>query len=104
MSLRLAVDQLRRVSTDVWEAILSPDDLCMLDSPALREGSTSVLIIKNPTAITDNRLEFRADYARVLNLGDTSRTIIIVITEEDAEGPPSPELDNLISGRSPFET
>ena len=106
MSLRLAVDQLRRVSTDVWEARLSADDLSMLNSPDLREGNTSILFIKNPTAVADNRLEFRADYARVLNLGESKHTIVVVTTDQnsEAEDTSQPESDNIFPTPSPFDS
>lgn len=77
MSLKIVIDGLRPVSNEVWETTLGRDELGCLNSPWLREGEVSVLIVRDPDVSEDGRLAFSPDQAPVVNLGNGERVVII---------------------------
>ncbi len=77
MGLKVVIEPLRQISSDIWEGMLSAEDLEIFNKPEFHEGDVSILLVKNPIRAGEGRLEFKPEYARVLNSGDSDKTLII---------------------------
>lgn len=72
-------------SPGVWLTHVPPHVLSMLGAPTASRGSTSILLVKSPEFDEDKeRLTIMADGVALLNLGTTSRALIVDTELQDA--------------------
>lgn len=106
MGLKLVIEPVRQISSDIWEGTLAAEDLGVFNKPEFHEGDISVLLVKNPKKAGEDRLEFKLEYARVLNFGDSGKTLIIGVNGEGSHEQvqkPGKDRENELIAREVFE-
>ena len=77
MGLKVVIEPLRQISSDIWEGVLSSEDLELFNKPEFYEGDVSILLVKNPVRVGEDRLEFKPEDARVLHAGNSGKILVI---------------------------
>src|SRR5687767_14227430 len=79
MGIKLVLDDATQIGPGVWSASLAPEDTQVMGSTTTRAGATTVVLLPNlaPPSEETSELSFEPSHARVLNVGSTTRAIIV---------------------------
>jgi hypothetical protein len=84
MIMKISIDEAIRLANDrIWMADVDPRNFRYLGTCQNSLGDISVALVVNPTYVeSQKRLEFEPSSARVLNVGNSKKTVIIGIGHE----------------------
>lgn len=88
MGIKLVLDDAEQIGPGVWSASLLPEDTQVMGPTATRAGATTVVLLPNlaPPSDHSSELSFEPSHARVLNVGSTTRAIIVFGRETVNDG------------------
>lgn len=81
----------KELAQDVWEAELDPGDLSIFGKPLVESGPISVIQVSGGVTAGEHDMALRFDHrhARVLNLGQSSRAVVIANSVVTSPGSPA---------------
>ena len=95
--LRLSIQGARQIAEEVWRVQLDPSELRLLGPCSDTYGKLSVILVTTAARRSDDKLEFEARCAHVLNIGTSSEAIVIFDPESEVaravSEPSSPPLE-----------
>jgi hypothetical protein len=104
MALELSIPNAKEIAPGVWEAPIGPRDMRAFEGSGATMGQVSVILLQEPYNFVQKELVLRFPLAaaRALNVGSTSKAIVIASGARDAILPRTPHAAALGRGDQTF--